>query len=225
MRLTVGRPAGQLGTMWLASRRYCVENIRNWTLAFLEGWIRDHAVDFHVDSGSLVITLAENIYRHLQCSDWIGLCVEAEIFDEKTMWYKKKQKYQGVWIVSVWGFLCGPTYQIVNSYLWLTWGTAPSYIWRSQPRWLSGLTRSCVHSQWMLVDHCVLSNWDRILVRAVKGLISRAGMVSICPLLWQRDVKLQQTYGGNYLLRHPGIIVGTHHHDYLTGSPVGQGRV
>ena len=46
---------------------------------------------------------------------------------------------------------------------------------------------------WLLVDHCVLSNWDRILVRAVKGLISRAGMVSICPLLWQRDVKLQQT--------------------------------
>ena len=63
----------------------------------------------------------------------------------------------------------------------------------SQPRWLSGLTRSCVHSLWLLVDHCVLSNWDRILVRAVKGLISRAGMVSICPLLWQRDVKLQQT--------------------------------
>ena len=62
-----------------------------------------------------------------------------------------------------------------------------------QPRWLSGLTRSCVHSLWLLVDHCVLSNWDRILVRAVKGLISRAGMVSICPLLWQRDVKLQQT--------------------------------
>ena len=46
---------------------------------------------------------------------------------------------------------------------------------------------------WLLVDHCVLRNWDRILVRAVKGLISRAGMVSICPLLWQRDVKLQQT--------------------------------
>ena len=62
-----------------------------------------------------------------------------------------------------------------------------------QPRWLSGLTRSCVHSQWLLVDQCVLSNWDRILVRAVKGLISRAGMVSIWTLLWQRDVKLQQT--------------------------------
>ena len=30
------------------------------------------------------------------------------------------------------------------------------------------------------------------MVRAVKGLISRAGMVLICPLLWQRDVKLQQ---------------------------------
>ena len=59
----------------------------------------------------------------------------------------------------------------------------------SQPRWLSGLMRSRVHSLWLLVDHCVLRNWDRILVRAVKGLISRAGMVSICPLLWQRDVK------------------------------------
>ena len=46
---------------------------------------------------------------------------------------------------------------------------------------------------WLLVDHCVLRSWDRILVRPVKGLISRAGMVSICPLLWQWDVKLQQT--------------------------------
>ena len=63
----------------------------------------------------------------------------------------------------------------------------------SHPRWLSGLMRSRVHSLWLLVDHCVVRNWDRILVRAVKGLISRAGMVSICPLLWQRDVKLQQT--------------------------------
>ena len=63
----------------------------------------------------------------------------------------------------------------------------------SQPRWLSGLRRCRVHSLWLLVDHCVLRNWDRILVRAVRGLISRAGMVSICPLLWQRDVKLQQT--------------------------------
>ena len=62
-----------------------------------------------------------------------------------------------------------------------------------QPRWLSGLRRSRIHSPWLLVDHCVLRNWDRILVRAVKGLISRAGMVLICPLLWQRDVKLQQT--------------------------------
>ena len=46
---------------------------------------------------------------------------------------------------------------------------------------------------WLLVDHCVLRNWGRILVRAVKGFISWAGMVSICPLLWQRDVKLKQT--------------------------------
>ena len=67
-----------------------------------------------------------------------------------------------------------------------------------QPRWLSGLKRCRVHSLWLLVDHCVLRNWDRILVRAVKGLIYRAGMVSICPLLWQRDVKLptnKQTMG------------------------------
>ena len=68
--------------------------------------------------------------------------------------------------------------------------------WLGQPRWLSGLRRSRVHSLWLLVDHSVLRNWDRILVRAVKGLISRAGMVSICPLLWQRDVKLQQTKHG-----------------------------
>ena len=59
---------------------------------------------------------------------------------------------------------------------------------------LSGLRRCRVHSLWLLVDHYVLRNWYRILVRAVKGLISRAGMVSICPLLWQRDVKLQQTH-------------------------------
>ena len=71
---------------------------------------------------------------------------------------------------------------------------------------------------WLLVDHCVLRNWDRILVRAVKGIISRAGMVSICPLLWQRDVKLQQTNrtgktiylapgGGCEVLFSPGLSV------------------
>ena len=59
---------------------------------------------------------------------------------------------------------------------WVVWGVVLTTRW------------------WLLVDHCVLRNWDRILVRAVKGLISRAGMVSICPLLWQRDVKLQQTH-------------------------------
>ena len=74
-------------------------------------------------------------------------------------------------------------------------------VYFSQPRWLSGIMRSRVHSLWLLVDHCVLKNWDRILVRAVKGLISRAGMVSICPLLWQRDVKLQQT-----TKQQPGIF-------------------
>ena len=58
---------------------------------------------------------------------------------------------------------------------WAVWGVVVSTRW------------------WLLVDHCVLRNWDPILVRAVKGLISRAGMVSICPLLWQREVKLQQT--------------------------------
>ena len=58
---------------------------------------------------------------------------------------------------------------------WAVWGVVVSTRW------------------WLLVDYCVMRNWDRILVRAVKGLISRDGMVSICPLLWQRDVKLQQT--------------------------------
>ena len=32
---------------------------------------------------------------------------------------------------------------------------------------------------WLLVDHCVLRNWDRILVRAVKGLISHGLDMSI----------------------------------------------
>ena len=51
-----------------------------------------------------------------------------------------------------------------------------------QPRWLSGLRRSLVHSL-MIARHCVMRNCDLIPVRAVKGLISRAGIVSICPLL------------------------------------------
>ena len=52
---------------------------------------------------------------------------------------------------------------------WAVWGVSLSTRW------------------WLLVDHCVLRNWDRILVRAViEGLISRAGMVSI---LSQRDAK------------------------------------
>ena len=58
---------------------------------------------------------------------------------------------------------------------WAVWGVVVSTRW------------------WLLVDHCVLRNWDRILVSAVKGLIYLAGMVSICPLLLQRDVTLQQT--------------------------------
>ena len=81
-------------------------------------------------------------------------------------------------------------------------GTLSLGYW-SQPRWLNGLMRSRVHSLWLLVDHCVLRNWDRILVRAVKGLISRAGMVPICPLQWQRDVKLQQTTTTTWVLRCP----------------------
>ena len=54
-------------------------------------------------------------------------------------------------------------YDVASSYGWAVWGVVVSTRW------------------WLLVDHCVLRNWDRILVRAVKGLISRAGMVSICP--------------------------------------------
>ena len=71
---------------------------------------------------------------------------------------------------------CYPTYLLrASPDGWAVWGVVVSTRW------------------WLLVDHCVLRNWDWILVRAVKGLISRAGMVSICPILWQRDVKLQQT--------------------------------
>ena len=47
-----------------------------------------------------------------------------------------------------------------------------------QHRWLSGLRRSLVHSL-IIARHCVLRNWDRIPVMTVRGLISRAGMVSI----------------------------------------------
>ena len=86
-----------------------------------------------------------------------------------------------------------------------------------QPRWLSGLRRSRVHSLWLLVDHCVLRNWDRILVRAVKGLISRAGMVSICPLLWQRDVKLQQT---NRRRRSPAVACWASDHWVARSNPL-----
>ena len=71
------------------------------------------------------------------------------------------------------------------------WSKTPHNCKR-HPQWLSDLSRSLVHSL-MIVRHCNLRNWDRILVRAVKGLISRAAIVSICSLLWQRDVKLQQT--------------------------------
>ena len=91
-----------------------------------------------------------------------------------------------------------------------------------QPRWLSGLRRSRVHSLWLLVDHCVLRNWDRILVRAVRGLISRAGMVSICPLLWQRDVKLQQTTTSLqwFNILHMNIIWFNRHYVIISGRHI-----
>ena len=79
---------------------------------------------------------------------------------------------------SILSYLSHPENQPASPDGWAVWGVVVSTRW------------------WFLVDHCVLRNWGRILVRAVKGLISRAGMVSICPLLWQRDVKLQQTIIG-----------------------------
>ena len=55
---------------------------------------------------------------------------------------------------------------------------------KSQPRWLSGLRRSHVHSLMIarrsLCPEQLGSNPGQ---GKVKGLISRAGMVSICPLL------------------------------------------
>ena len=62
---------------------------------------------------------------------------------------------------------------------------------------------------WLLVDHCVLRNWDWIPVRAVKGLISQAGIVSICPLLWQRDVKLRQTKTDGRATSDQGLCLWT----------------
>ena len=51
-----------------------------------------------------------------------------------------------------------------------------------QPRWLSGLRRSLVHSL-IIVRQCVLRNWDRIPVRAVRGLIYCGDIILICLLL------------------------------------------
>ena len=59
--------------------------------------------------------------------------------------------------------------------------------------WVRCLRYSLVHSL-MIARHCVLINWDRIPVRAVKGLLSRGGMVSICPLLWQRELNDSQLH-------------------------------
>ena len=87
---------------------------------------------------------------------------------------------------------------------WAVWGVVVSTRW------------------WLLVDHCVLRNWDRILVRAVKGLISRsrAGMVSICPLLWQRDVTLQQTNQPTYNL-HNLANIGIAHEEPCRYAVIG----
>ena len=40
----------------------------------------------------------------------------------------------------------------------------------SQPRWLSGLMRCRVHSLWLLVDHCVLRNWESNPGQGSKGI-------------------------------------------------------
>ena len=92
----------------------------------------------------------------------------------------------------------------MHPFLWGLHGPLPFVHLYGQPRWLSGLRRSHVHS--LMIAHRSLcpeklgsnpSQGSRVsaqksgrktfnkikLVRAVKGLISRAGMVSICPLL------------------------------------------
>ena len=96
------------------------------------------------------------------------------------------------------------------------------------PRWLSGPMRSRVHSLWLFVDHCVLRHWDRILVRAVKGLISRTGMVSICPLLWKRDghhlltghhlLPVQLLAGAQFSLNNVHKRGLKHHHFIISNS-------
>ena len=98
------------------------------------------------------------------------------------LWYVNCVDCDHIGYCTLWSGSGALFWTLFSSYLlvaspdgWAVWGVVVSTRW------------------WLLVDHCVLRNWDRILVRAVKGFISRAGMVSICPLLWQRDVKLQQT--------------------------------
>ena len=58
-------------------------------------------------------------------------------------------------------------------------GVMMMYIWR---HFTYGLMRILVHSL-LIARHCDLRNWDQISVRAVRGVIYRAGMVSICLLL------------------------------------------
>ena len=78
---------------------------------------------------------------------------------------------RGISLVPSWGTPWGTTlFQCASPDRWAVWGVVVSTRW------------------WLLVDQCVLRNWDRILVRAVKGLISRGGMISTCPLLWQRGI-------------------------------------
>ena len=105
------------------------------------------------------------------------------IYIKKKCWVLLTHVY---WFRATGGYICGCGWQS-NLVLFVLMCIAASP--DGWAVWCVVMSTRC----WLLVDLCVLRNWDRILVRAVKGLISRAGMVSICPLLWQTDVKLKQT--------------------------------
>ena len=82
--------------------------------------------------------------------------------------YSVCKKYQIIYKISMTYFMI---VQVLESVPWTCWiyVCAPLLIQASPDGWaVWGVVMST--RWWLLVDHCVLRNWDRILVRAVKGI-------------------------------------------------------
>ena len=69
-----------------------------------------------------------------------------------------------------------------------------------QPRWLTGLRRSRVHSLMIARQSLCPEKLGSNPGQGNKEINFRAGMVSICPLLWQRDVKTKQIINGKWTI-------------------------